>query len=89
MPATKPPETVQLVFNMELLAISSMSEIRSENIVCFRVFEQKINHLRSMTSDRQVLNLILVQKVSFSIIVDIRIMSPPQYVNQDKSKCKA
>ena len=30
VPATEVPETVQLVFSMELLAISSMSEVRSE-----------------------------------------------------------
>ena len=30
MPATEVPKTVQLVFSMELSALSSMSEIRSE-----------------------------------------------------------
>ena len=33
--ATKVPELLQLVFNMELLAISSMSEVRSEHKVSF------------------------------------------------------
>ena len=33
--ATEVPETVQLVFSMELLAMSSMSEVRSEHNVCF------------------------------------------------------
>ena len=33
--ATKEPEIIQLVFNMELLAISSMSEVGSEHKVCF------------------------------------------------------
>ena len=31
------PEVVQLVFNKKLHAISSMSEVRSEHRVCFRV----------------------------------------------------
>ena len=35
MPATEVLETVQLVVSMELLAISSMSEVRSEHKVCF------------------------------------------------------
>ena len=38
MSATEVPEIVQLVFNMELLAISSMSEVRSEHKVCFGDF---------------------------------------------------
>ena len=38
MSATEVPEIVQLVFNMELLAISSMSEVRSEHKVCFGAF---------------------------------------------------
>ena len=56
MSATDVPEIVQLVFNMEILAISSMSEVRSEHKICFRasyvqrVFEQHKNHLRSVTS---------------------------------------
>ena len=33
--ATEVPEIAQLVFNTELLAISSMSEVRSEHRVCF------------------------------------------------------
>ena len=33
--ATDVPEIVQLVFNMEFLAISSMSEVRSEHNVYF------------------------------------------------------
>ena len=36
--ATEVPEIVQLVFNMELLAISSMSEVGSEHKVCFGAF---------------------------------------------------
>ena len=36
MPATEVQEIVQMVFNMELLAISSMSEVRSKHKVCFR-----------------------------------------------------
>ena len=35
MPATEVLETVQLVVIMDLLAISSMSEVRSEHKVCF------------------------------------------------------
>ena len=35
VPATEVLETVQLVVSMELLAISSMSEVRSEHKVCF------------------------------------------------------
>ena len=38
MSATEVPEIVQLVFNMELLAISSMSEVGSEHKVCFVAF---------------------------------------------------
>ena len=36
--ATEVPEIVQLVFNMELLAIYSMSEVGSEHKVCFGAF---------------------------------------------------
>ena len=36
--ATEVPEIVQLVFNMQLLAISSMSEVGSEHKVCFVAF---------------------------------------------------
>ena len=36
--ATKVPELVQLVLNMELLAISSMCEVGSEQKVCFGAF---------------------------------------------------
>ena len=36
--ATEVPKIVQLVFNMELLAISSMSEFRCEHKVCFVAF---------------------------------------------------
>jgi hypothetical protein len=36
--ATEVPEIEQLVFNMELLAISSMCEIGSEQKVCFGDF---------------------------------------------------
>ena len=56
MSATEVPEIVQLVFNMELLAISNMSEARSEHKVCFGAFlrltngfEQQDNQLRSVT----------------------------------------
>ena len=35
VPATEVPEKVQLVFSMELLTISSMSQVRSEHKVCF------------------------------------------------------
>ena len=35
MSATEVPEIVELVFKMELLAIFSMSEVRSEHKVCF------------------------------------------------------
>ena len=35
MSATEVPEIVKLVFNMEVLAISSMSEVRSEHIFFF------------------------------------------------------
>ena len=35
MSATEVPEIGQLVFYMELLAISIMSEVRSEHKVCF------------------------------------------------------
>ena len=49
--ATEVPEIVQLVFYMELLAISSISEVKSEQKVCFglpyamqRIFEQQKNH---------------------------------------------
>ena len=35
MTATEVPDIVHLVFNMELLAISSMAEVRSEHKVCF------------------------------------------------------
>ena len=38
MSATEVPEIVELVFNMELLAISSMSEVGSEHKVCFGAF---------------------------------------------------
>ena len=38
MSATEVLEKVQLVCNMELLAISSMSEIGSEHEVCFGAF---------------------------------------------------
>ena len=38
MSATEVPEIVQLVFNIELLAISSMSEVGSEHKVCFGAF---------------------------------------------------
>ena len=38
MSATEVPEIVQLVFNMELLTISSMSEVGSEHKVCFGSF---------------------------------------------------
>ena len=38
MSATEVPEIVQLFLNMELLAISSMSEVGSEHIVCFGAF---------------------------------------------------
>ena len=38
MSATEVPEIVQLAFNMELLAISSMSEVRSEHKVGFGAF---------------------------------------------------
>ena len=41
--ATKVPEIVQLVFNIEFLAISSMSEVGSEHKVCFWAF---LNHTR-------------------------------------------
>ena len=34
-PATEVPEIVQLVFKTELLAISSMPEVRSEHKICF------------------------------------------------------
>ena len=34
MPATELPETVKLVFSMELLTMSSMPEVRSEHKVC-------------------------------------------------------
>ena len=36
VPTTEVPKIVQLVFYVELLAISSMSEARSEHKVCFR-----------------------------------------------------
>ena len=36
--ATEVPEIIQLVFNMELLAISRMSEAGSEHKVCFGAF---------------------------------------------------
>ena len=36
--ATEVPEIVQLIFNMELLAISSMSEVGIEHKVCFGAF---------------------------------------------------
>ena len=36
--ATEVPEIVQLVFNAELLAISSMSEVGSEHKVCVGAF---------------------------------------------------
>ena len=36
--ATEVPEIVQLVFTMDLLAISSMSEVGSEHKVCFEAF---------------------------------------------------
>ena len=36
--ATEVPEIVHLVFNMELLAISSMCAIGSEHTVCFGAF---------------------------------------------------
>ena len=56
MSATEVPEIVQLIFNMELLAISNMSEVRSEHKVCFgaflrlkKGFEQQDNQLRSVT----------------------------------------
>ena len=58
MSATEVPEIVQLVFNMELLAISSMSVVGCGHIVCFgaflrpaKAFEQQKNHLRGVTSD--------------------------------------
>ena len=35
VPGTEVPETLRLVFSMELLAISSMSEVGSEHTVCF------------------------------------------------------
>ena len=38
MSAKEVPEIVQVVFNMELLAISSMSEVGSEHKVCFGAF---------------------------------------------------
>ena len=37
MSAAEIPEIVKLVINMQLLAISSMSEVRSEHKVCFRL----------------------------------------------------
>ena len=37
MSATKVPEIIQLVFNTELLAISSMPEVMSEHKVYFMV----------------------------------------------------
>ena len=36
--ATEVPEIIQLVLNMELLAISSMSEVGSEHKICFGAF---------------------------------------------------
>ena len=36
MPATEVPEIVKLVFNMELVAISNMSEVRIDHKVYFR-----------------------------------------------------
>ena len=36
VPSTEVPETIRLVLSMELLAISSMSEVRSEPKVWFR-----------------------------------------------------
>ena len=38
MSATEVPDIVQVVFNMELLAIPSMSEVGSEHKVCFVAF---------------------------------------------------
>ena len=35
MSATELPEIIQLVLNIELLAISSMSEVRNKHKVCF------------------------------------------------------
>ena len=35
MPATEVPDIVQLYLNMEFLALSRMSEVRSEHKVCF------------------------------------------------------
>ena len=52
MSSTEVPEIVQLVLNMELLAISSVTEVGSEHTVCFgafleltKVFEHQKNHL--------------------------------------------
>ena len=60
MSATEVPEIVQLVLNMELLAISSMYEVGSEHKISFgaflrhkKGFEHHKNHLRSVTSDRR------------------------------------
>ena len=38
MSATEVSEIVQMVFTMEILAISSMSEVGSEDKVCFGAF---------------------------------------------------
>ena len=51
MSATEVPEIVQLVFNMELLAISSMCEIGSEHKVCLGAFFFGTLPLHSCESD--------------------------------------
>ena len=38
VPATEVMETVQLFLSMELLAMSSLSEVRSEHKVCFGAY---------------------------------------------------
>ena len=57
IPSTEAPETVKLVFSMELLTISSMSEVRSEHQVYFWAskgfLSSKQITLGSVTSDRR------------------------------------
>ena len=58
VPATEVPKTIWLVFSMELLATSSMSEVGSEHKVWFGASLRLINdfwavtdHLRKCTTD--------------------------------------
>ena len=48
VPATEVSEIVQLVLNRQLLAISSMSEARSEHQICFMAFMRHTKGFRAV-----------------------------------------